>query len=74
MAIDAGLTPDDARDALAGDAGDEPVYADNAVAHALGIGGVPCFIVAGRFAIAGAQDPEVFKRLIDGVVGALAAE
>ncbi|MGH6718535.1 MAG: DsbA family protein, partial [Alphaproteobacteria bacterium] len=75
VAVDAGLTETAATGALAGDAGDDEVHADNAMAHALGIGGVPCFIVAGRFAIAGAQDPQVFKRLIDSVGAAgLAAE
>ena len=34
-------------------------------AHRLGINGVPCFVVAGRHAVAGAQEPEVIERLLD---------
>ena len=34
-------------------------------AHRLGINGVPCFVVGGRHAIAGAQEPEVIERLLD---------
>ena len=41
------------------------VHADNLRAHRLGINGVPCFVVAGSHAIAGAQEPEVIERLLD---------
>lgn len=43
----------------------DAVHADNIRAHRLGISGVPCFIFGGRFAIAGAQEADVFARLID---------
>ncbi len=43
----------------------EAVHSDNLRAHRLGINGVPCFVVAGRHAIAGAQEPEVLERLLD---------
>ena len=43
----------------------ELVHADNLRAHRLGINGVPCFVIAGRHAIAGAQEPEVIERLLD---------
>ena len=43
----------------------EAVHADNLRAHRLGINGVPCFVVADRSAIAGAQEPEVLERLLD---------
>ena len=29
----------------------------------MGVTGVPCFIINGRYAIAGAQDPEVFQQV-----------
>jgi predicted DsbA family dithiol-disulfide isomerase len=61
-----GLDAEDVRAALDGDDGDRAVHGDNALAHAMGIGGVPCFIVDGRYAIAGAQEPEVMQRLIEG--------
>lgn len=41
------------------------VHADNLRAHRLGINGVPCFVIDGRQAIAGAQEPEVLDRLLD---------
>ena len=53
------------RRALAGSAEVEAVHADNLRAHRLGINGVPCFVVQGRHAIAGAQEPEVLDRLLD---------
>jgi predicted DsbA family dithiol-disulfide isomerase len=43
----------------------EAVHADNLRAHRLGINGVPCFVVQGHHAIAGAQEPEVLERLLD---------
>jgi predicted DsbA family dithiol-disulfide isomerase len=50
---------------LASDEEAEAVHADNLRAHRLGINGVPCFVVDGMHAIAGAQEPEVIERLLD---------
>ena len=50
---------------LAGEQEADAVHADNLRAHRLGINGVPCFVVAGHHAIAGAQEPEVIERLLD---------
>ena len=50
---------------LSGNAEVEDVHAENLRAHRLGINGVPCFVVSGRHAIAGAQEPEVLERLLD---------
>jgi len=41
------------------------VHSENLRAHRLGINGVPCFVVGGKHAIAGAQEPEVIERLLD---------
>jgi len=60
-----GLDGADARGFLQSDIETEAVHADNLRAHRLGINGVPCFIVSGRHAIAGAQEPEVIERLLD---------
>jgi predicted DsbA family dithiol-disulfide isomerase len=65
IATSCGLDPADARAMLASDAELDGVHADNLRAHRLGINGVPCFVVAGRHAIAGAQEPEVIERLLD---------
>lgn len=66
-AIATGLDLDGAaaRRFLASAAEVEAVHADNLRAHRLGINGVPCFVIGGRHAIAGAQDPEVLERLLD---------
>jgi predicted DsbA family dithiol-disulfide isomerase len=50
---------------LTGDGESDAVHADNLRAHRLGINGVPCFVISGRHAIAGAQEPEVIERLLD---------
>ncbi|MGG5808467.1 DsbA family oxidoreductase [Falsiroseomonas sp. CW058] len=60
-----GMDPLATRRALAGPQEAEAVHADNLRAHRLGINGVPCFVVQGRHAIAGAQEPEVLERLLD---------
>jgi predicted DsbA family dithiol-disulfide isomerase len=50
---------------LASSEGTEFVHAENLHAHRLGINGVPCFLIDGDHAIAGAQESEVLERLID---------
>jgi predicted DsbA family dithiol-disulfide isomerase len=65
IAGSSGLDITAARLHLRGDDDVDAVHADNLRAHRLGINGVPCFIVAGRHAIAGAQEPEVIERLLD---------
>ncbi len=60
-----GLDGAAARAFLQSDIETEAVHADNLRAHRLGINGVPCFIISGRHAIAGAQEPEVIERLLD---------
>jgi predicted DsbA family dithiol-disulfide isomerase len=65
VAVACGLDGPAARAFLAGDAETDAVHAENLRAHRLGINGVPCFVIGGRHAIAGAQEPEVIERLID---------
>jgi predicted DsbA family dithiol-disulfide isomerase len=60
-----GMDPVAVRRFLASDQEAEAVHADNLRAHRLGINGVPCFVVDGTHAIAGAQEPEVIERLLD---------
>ncbi|MDE8344764.1 MAG: DsbA family oxidoreductase [Acidocella sp.] len=50
---------------LTSNEGTEFVHAENLHAHRLGINGVPCFLIDGEHAIAGAQESEVLERLID---------
>lgn len=60
-----GLDPTAAHRFLRSDDEVDSVHADNLRAHRLGINGVPCFVISGRHAIAGAQEPEVIERLLD---------
>jgi predicted DsbA family dithiol-disulfide isomerase len=65
IAASCGLRPGSARTFLASNQEADAVHADNLRAHRLGINGVPCFVVSGCHAIAGAQEPEVIERLLD---------
>ena len=65
VAAACGLDPFAVHDYLRGNEDLEAVHTDNLRAHRLGINGVPCFVVGGRHAIAGAQEPEVIERLLD---------
>ena len=65
IAAACGLNPLAARAFLLSEQDVDCVHSDNLRAHRLGINGVPCIVVAGRHAIAGAQEPEVIERLLD---------
>lgn len=65
LAAEQGLDPAGAARLLGSAAEAEWVHIENLRAHRLGINGVPCFIVDGRHAIAGAQEPEVLERLVE---------
>ncbi len=65
IAAACGLDPAAARAFLSSEQETEAIHADNLRSHRLGINGVPCFVVAGHHAIAGAQEPEVIERLLD---------
>ena len=65
IAAGAGLDPDEARGAL-DDAGlAAGVEADFAAARRIGVTGVPFFVLDGRYAVSGAQPPEVFREALD---------
>jgi predicted DsbA family dithiol-disulfide isomerase len=49
---------------LAGEADRDTVRAEARAAADMGIDGVPTFVVAGRYAVSGAQPPEVWARLM----------
>jgi predicted DsbA family dithiol-disulfide isomerase len=65
VAAACGLEAAAARRFLLRDVDVDHVHAENLRAHRLGINGVPCFVISGRHAIAGAQEPEVIERLLD---------
>ena len=74
LAAAGGLDADLTRAHLLSDDAIEEVRAEDLQARQLGINRVPCFIVDNRFAISGAQVPEVFDRIFDTVLQASAAE
>jgi predicted DsbA family dithiol-disulfide isomerase len=65
LATDLGMEKRAVADFLASGEGTEAIYAENLHAHRLGINGVPCFVIDGEHAIAGAQESEVLERLFD---------
>ncbi|HEX7964786.1 MAG TPA: DsbA family oxidoreductase [Gammaproteobacteria bacterium] len=58
---------------LAGDAGAQAVRDDLALAGRIGISGVPFFIFGGRYALAGAQPPQVLAQALQAARNAPAA-
>jgi predicted DsbA family dithiol-disulfide isomerase len=58
---------------LAGDADRERVRAEADAARAMGVTGVPTFLLGGRYAIVGAQPPEFWADLIAKLEAASAA-
>jgi len=59
LAVEAGLDEGEVADVLSSDQFTAEVRADEAQAHELGINGVPCFVLDGRFAVSGAQPSQV---------------
>jgi len=62
---EAGLEIAPARAFLEKEDGREEVMADLALAYRMGITGVPCFILEGKYALPGAHEPEAFHPLFD---------
>ncbi|MBI5163336.1 MAG: DsbA family oxidoreductase [Magnetospirillum sp.] len=60
-----GLPEADVADFLYSEADISAVMNENARAHRLGVNGVPCLILEGMYAVAGAQEPDILLRLID---------
>jgi predicted DsbA family dithiol-disulfide isomerase len=65
VAAEAGLEEAAAREVLAGDAYAEEVAADEREAAALGISGVPFFVVDRRYGISGAQPAELIRQALE---------
>jgi predicted DsbA family dithiol-disulfide isomerase len=64
VAGEAGLEPDAVSAYLASDADIDAVRAEDDFARQVGIQGVPCFIFERKYAISGAQPPDVFRQVI----------
>jgi predicted DsbA family dithiol-disulfide isomerase len=65
IAASIGLDRMEATEFLIGNGEREAVLAEDRGARRLGINGVPCFIIDGKYALSGAQDPEFFLPLFD---------
>lgn len=65
IAAAAGCDGDAAARFLSGNEERDAVVAEDSAARIMGIGGVPHFIVGGRYQLSGAQSPEVIVRAIE---------
>lgn len=70
LAESCGLPGDEVEDYLRSDAGVSAIEMENARFHRLGVSGVPCYILDDRYAVAGAQEPDMLARLLDIAQGA----
>ena len=64
-AASVGMDADEVRAHLAGDAGAASVRAQLARATDVGVSAVPCYLLAGKFAIPGAQSSDVMAQFIE---------
>jgi len=64
-AADAGMDAAIVAQLLAGDADRDLIEKEVATAREIGVSGVPCFIVANRYVVMGAEAPEVIAGAID---------
>ncbi|SCF43775.1 DsbA family oxidoreductase [Micromonospora mirobrigensis] len=67
LAADVGLDETEAREHLESNLGRREVAADLAAAHQLGVSSVPTFVLAGKYAVTGAQEPETLLAALDEV-------
>jgi predicted DsbA family dithiol-disulfide isomerase len=70
IAQSCGLSGDEVEDYLNSDASMSAIETENARFHRLGVSGVPCYILDERYAVAGAQEPDMLARLLDIAQGA----
>ncbi len=65
VAAEAGIDAAKAKDFLASAELEQEILAEDQFARRLGIAGVPCFIVDGKYALSGAQEPEAFYPIFE---------
>ena len=68
IAAEAGIDETVTQDYLDSDEGVEEVTNEDRQMRHIGVTGVPCFIIDKRYAVSGAQAPEVFQRIFDTVI------
>jgi predicted DsbA family dithiol-disulfide isomerase len=65
MAAEAGLDPTEVAEVLASDRYAKEVREDEAAARRMGVSGVPFFVLGGKYAVSGAQSPDVLLRALE---------
>jgi len=65
IARDVGLDHDQISEFLQSDRDVETILAEDELARRIGVNGVPCFIVDRKYAVSGAQSPEVLVQVFD---------
>ncbi len=65
VAAEAGIDGEKARAFLESEELEQEILAEDQFARRLGIAGVPCFIVDGKYALSGAQEPEAFYPIFE---------
>ena len=65
VATEAGMDADVVERLLSSDADEEDVKKEEAVGRNMGVTGVPCFVIDGKYALLGAQDTDMLVRAID---------
>jgi predicted DsbA family dithiol-disulfide isomerase len=74
IAAAGGLDADATRAYLDSDEDVERIRGEDAMARRMGVHGVPCFILNRKYAISGAQDPQVFLQAFAQIEAEMAAE
>jgi predicted DsbA family dithiol-disulfide isomerase len=74
LARETGLDERATESFLTGDEHREEVLAEDLFARQQGIHGVPCFVFDGRYAVSGAQEPEVLAKVLDSLKAAASEE
>jgi predicted DsbA family dithiol-disulfide isomerase len=59
---------------LEGDADRDELTEEEEAARRMGVGGVPCFVIGGRYVLQGAQDAETWKKVIGEITEVMAKE
>ena len=67
LAAETGLDATEARKALAENRFEDAVQADQHLAYQIGVQGVPFFVFNNKYAVSGAQSPDVFAQVLEKV-------
>ncbi|MEL7140393.1 MAG: DsbA family oxidoreductase [Pseudomonadota bacterium] len=74
VAVAAGMERGVVERLLAGDADRQALEEEEKAAREMGVTGVPCFIIQGKYVIQGAQDTATWRRVIDEIADAATAQ